>query len=187
MQRLEGLIQEHDILFLLMDTRESRWLPTLLGAAAGKLVINAALGFDGFLVMRHGLGLQDGDDPAKPRLGCYFCSDVVAPLDSTTGQALDQQVRARGRGRIMFSFQGITILKCQSHHAVHGDATWPERHRRGAGRRAGDERPEPPRGRGGAERAAGGRRRGWPAGRPAAHAPWPADRVQPVGPDGQRL
>ena len=104
MQRLEGLIQEHDILFLLMDTRESRWLPTLLGAAAGKLVINAALGFDGFLVMRHGLGLQDCDDPAKPRLGCYFCSDVVAPLDSTTGQALDQQVRARGRCMIMLSF-----------------------------------------------------------------------------------
>lgn len=74
---LERLIDEHDAIFLLMDSRESRWLPTLIGAARGKMVINAALGFDSFLVMRHG----SPSTPSAARLGCYFCNDIVAPTD----------------------------------------------------------------------------------------------------------
>ena len=34
---LESLIEEHDAVFLLMDTRESRWLPTVIGAAKNKV------------------------------------------------------------------------------------------------------------------------------------------------------
>lgn len=54
-----------------------------------QVVICSALGFDTFLVMRH--GFKSGEDnPVKPvfsstmsipgdQLGCYFCNDVVAP------------------------------------------------------------------------------------------------------------
>lgn len=101
-QQLEQLMDEHDAVFLLMDSRESRWLPTLLGAAKNKVVLNAALGFDTYLVMRHGAGpaaaaaAEKGSEPesepapapapssyqkSPERLGCYFCNDVVAPAD----------------------------------------------------------------------------------------------------------
>jgi ubiquitin-like modifier-activating enzyme ATG7 len=80
-EKLQQLISEHDVIFLLMDTRESRWLPTLMGKAAGKIVLNAALGFDTYVVMRHGLKkTQEGE----VELGCYFCNDVVAPADVST-------------------------------------------------------------------------------------------------------
>lgn len=77
-ETLKQLIDEHDAIFLLMDSRESRWLPTVMGKAADKIVMNAALGFDTFLVMRH--GLRNQEQPTQ-ELGCYFCNDVVAPVD----------------------------------------------------------------------------------------------------------
>ncbi|KNZ54906.1 E1-like protein-activating enzyme G [Puccinia sorghi] len=108
--QLEALFDRHDVVYLLMDSRESRWLPTLLGASKRKLVINAALGFDSYLVMRHGvrsisssqsLAAQEEEEKKKEecgskklpqirQLGCYFCNDVVAPFDSLTDRTLDQ-------------------------------------------------------------------------------------------------
>lgn len=68
-----------------------------------QITITAALGFDSFLVMRHGAGpcssSHDSNCEAANalstdlsnlvltnrngghRLGCYFCNDVVAPID----------------------------------------------------------------------------------------------------------
>ena len=83
--RLSREFENHDVIFLLTDSRECRWLPTALGAINKKLCINIALGFDSYLVMRHGAFL-DGEC-----LGCYFCSDVVSPKDSLTNRTLDQQ------------------------------------------------------------------------------------------------
>merc|ERR1719487_2332525 len=93
LEQLEALIEEHDVVYLLMDSRESRWLPTVIGAAKGKLVMNVALGFDTYLVMRHGLPSSSSSEKVdsaqvKPgsiywgQLGCYYCNDVVAPMDS---------------------------------------------------------------------------------------------------------
>ena len=40
--------------------------------------MNAALGFDTFLVMRHGVRRELAKGT---RLGCYYCNDIVAPAD----------------------------------------------------------------------------------------------------------
>lgn len=77
-ESLKAMVAESDVIFLLMDTREARWLPTVMGKAAGKIVMNAALGFDSFVVMRHGVKLEGN---REGELGCYFCNDVVAPAD----------------------------------------------------------------------------------------------------------
>ena len=48
-------------------------------------MLNAALGFDTYLVMRHGArasSLSTGrDGKAHQKLGCYYCNDIVAPAD----------------------------------------------------------------------------------------------------------
>lgn len=90
-QQLDQLIEDHDVVFQLTDSREARWLPTAMCAAKDKICINAALGFDTYLAMRHGCSplvpLQDGG----VRLGCYFCNDITGPSDSLKNRTLDQQ------------------------------------------------------------------------------------------------
>ena len=92
MEKLDSLVKEHDAVFLLTDSRESRWLPTILSQLYNKLCITAALGFDTFVVLRHG-ARHDLHNPIKDgeRLGCYFCGDIVAPTNSLKDRTLDQQ------------------------------------------------------------------------------------------------
>ncbi|CAI0557912.1 unnamed protein product [Linum tenue] len=94
-QEVDGVIDDCTRLHNL-----SRWLPSLLCANANKITITAALGFDSFLVMRHGPGPLPNASKAdaanalsdemeslalsnreQQRLGCYFCNDVVQPTD----------------------------------------------------------------------------------------------------------
>jgi len=48
-----------------------------------QIVINSALGFDTFLVMRHGVRATSVKQ-GRNRLGCYYCNDIVAPGDVST-------------------------------------------------------------------------------------------------------
>ncbi|KAL1324715.1 hypothetical protein HN51_034869 [Arachis hypogaea] len=136
-RRLSDLIDAHDSVFLLTDTRESRWLPTLLCANTNKITITAALGFDSFLVMRHGAGPfshahgfnaetaisssadvhKIKDAKGKHRLGCYFCNDVVAPTDSTSNRTLDQQCTVTRPGLApIASALAVELLVSILHH-----------------------------------------------------------------------
>ena len=114
--RLDGLVRGHDVVFLLTDTRESRWLPTVMAAAHDKLLINAALGFDTFMVMRHG-GAPEGNGAAK--IGCYFCNDVVAPEDSTKDRTLDQQCTVTRPGLAQVaSALAVELMVALAHHPL---------------------------------------------------------------------
>lgn len=82
-EQLKQLIESHDAVFLLTDSKEARWLPSVLSTLHQKIAITVALGFDSFVIQRHGIN----DDT----LSCYFCHDVVGPVDSMSNRSLDQQ------------------------------------------------------------------------------------------------
>jgi ubiquitin-like modifier-activating enzyme ATG7 len=110
---LDQLMQPCDVAFLLTDTRESRWLPTLMAATYGKTMINAALGLDSWLVMRHGGGLLE-----RRRFGCYFCNDVVAPENSMKNRTVDQQCTVTRPGLApIASSMAVELMVSLLHHA----------------------------------------------------------------------
>ena len=90
--KLDKLIQEHNVIFLLLDTREARWLPSVIAAAHDKICFSVALGFDNFIVIRHG-GNAEAHKPEERgvRPACYFCNDYMNPSNTMRDRTLDQQ------------------------------------------------------------------------------------------------
>ena len=114
---------------------ESRWLPTLLSAKHGKQAINAALGFDSLMVMRHGQPPPEAATEADAaaaggsgrsrgaHLGCYFCNDVVAPANSMLRRTLDQQCTVSRPGLSMIaSALAVELMVTLLHHPAGGAA-----------------------------------------------------------------
>ena len=116
---LDKLVQDHDVVFLLGDSRECRWLPSMLSAVYNKLCITVGLGFDSFVVMRHG----DSSLPLGHRPSCYFCSDIVAPTDSLSRRTLDQQCTVTRPGiSYIASALAVEVLVALIHHKDHAKA-----------------------------------------------------------------
>lgn len=91
LELVEKLVREHDALFLLLDSREARWLPTLLANKYDKACITVGLGFDSFVVVRHGISPNLYDkEKHQERLSCYFCNDIVTPQNTMKDRTLDQ-------------------------------------------------------------------------------------------------
>ena len=135
--KLDELVKECDVVYLLTDTRESRWLPTLMAAAHNKILINAALGLDSWLVMRHGAGIASDGDSANTsndgRLGCYFCNDIVAPENSTKNRTLDQQCTVTRPGLSpIASSMATELMVSLLHHPKRQGAPAPKRGATGA-------------------------------------------------------
>ena len=118
-ETLTSLVTSHDVIYLLTDTRESRWLPAVLAAVHDKICITVGLGFDSFVVMRHG--------GRTAPIGCYFCNDVVGPRNSTRDRTLDQQCTVTRPG---LSFQsssiGVELLISILHHPLKHYASFEE-------------------------------------------------------------
>lgn len=85
---LTTLIKASTTVFLCTDTRESRFIPTILCSFYNTPAISLALAIDHLVVVRHGVtlageeGLSESPCPAPKEGGCFFCVDALAPTPS---------------------------------------------------------------------------------------------------------
>eukprot|EP00297_Palpitomonas_bilix_P024726 CAMPEP_0113881422 /NCGR_PEP_ID=MMETSP0780_2-20120614/8368_1 /TAXON_ID=652834 /ORGANISM="Palpitomonas bilix" /LENGTH=652 /DNA_ID=CAMNT_0000868279 /DNA_START=107 /DNA_END=2065 /DNA_ORIENTATION=- /assembly_acc=CAM_ASM_000599 len=107
---LRSLISEHDMVFMLTDSREARWFGTAVAAQLEKLAFTAAVGVDSYVCIRHGKGRGKGE-------GCYFCNDVVGVKNSQVGLALDRQCTVTRPAAAMLASAYVVELAIASYFA----------------------------------------------------------------------
>jgi ubiquitin-like modifier-activating enzyme ATG7 len=78
------------------------------------------MGFDSFVVMRHGI---HDTQPSGEKVGCYYCNDVVAPMDSMSDRTLDQQCTVTRPGlSAIASALAVELLITLLHHPLQASA-----------------------------------------------------------------
>lgn len=82
--------------FPLCFVLSGRWLVSVIHASLEekkRILMDIALGFDTFLVLRHGnpVPMVPSCESSERRLGCYFCNDVAGVSNSMKDRTLDQQ------------------------------------------------------------------------------------------------
>ncbi|OAF71463.1 Autophagy-related protein 7 [Intoshia linei] len=107
---IDKFIKNCDVVFNLTDNRESRWLTTVISQHHNKICITTAIGFESFLVIRHGASTTTLDKiNLKSRyvngdmLGCYFCNDIVSLTDTMSDRSLDKQCTVTRPGIAMMA------------------------------------------------------------------------------------
>lgn len=73
-EQLEQLIESHDVIFLLMDTRESRWLPTVIAASKRKVkCVYPGAFVSGCHLMHHHCRGRSPQFTLPPEKTCALC------------------------------------------------------------------------------------------------------------------
>ena len=99
LQKLENLVEEYDIVFNVLDSREARYFPTLFSGIYNKLCISVGLGYDNFVIVKHGyrnfkellVANTPKDTCFEDDFGCFFCNDYLSPKNTMANRTLDQQ------------------------------------------------------------------------------------------------
>ncbi|POM84037.1 ThiF family protein [Cryptosporidium meleagridis] len=118
-------IIDSDVVMLLTDNKESRWLPTVLTGLINRyynrkrpiLCITVGLGFDSFIVVRNTFTETDYSNS-----GCYFCGDFsINSKNNTLDIPVDQQCSVVRMGASYFASSiAVELIMNLSQHPL----TW---------------------------------------------------------------
>ncbi|KAH8583013.1 APG7-like ubiquitin activating enzyme E1 [Cryptosporidium sp. chipmunk genotype I] len=132
-------ILDSDVVMLLTDNKESRWLPTVLIGLINRyhnrkrpiLCITVGLGFDSFIVVRN--TFTETDDSSS---GCYFCGDFsINSKNNVLDIPVDQQCSVVRMGASYFASSiAVELIMNLSQHPL----TWNAPHLNNASNKSGE-------------------------------------------------